>query len=44
MIPQILRGSWRAPPASHRMPYGLAIALGVLWAVVSRYAPLARLV
>lgn len=36
IAPRATGSSWSAPPPSHRMPYALAIACGVVWAVASR--------
>ena len=43
-LPRVARGAWTSPPPSHRMPYGLAIALGVLWAIASRDLPWLRMI
>lgn len=44
VVPRVVSGAWTAPPPSHRMPYGLAIALGVAWAVASRDVAWLRLI
>ena len=43
VVPRPVHGSWTAPLASHRMPYGVAIAVGALWAIASRHVALLRL-